>query len=126
MSKQTTDELIAACAAAKAKGHAEDAERSAARVREAIATFERVRAGHRTYYVARGAAVTVRTRTTRAANHAARNVRAAEFQAEKQKAVAVASDFADDAAYMTYEICQKASRDTWRAHKAYLRDPQRG
>ena len=133
---KSVDEIIAACCAAKAKGHAEDAARSNARVREAVATFEAARAGHATPYVARNAAVTVRTCTTRAANHAARNVRAAEYQAEKarraaktplarkyatkaQDSVIVACSHADSAAWKAYAVCSQSSLDVARAYEAY-------
>jgi hypothetical protein len=133
---KSVDEIIAACCAAKAKGHAEDAARSNARVREAVATFEAARAGHATPYVARNAAVSVRLRTTRAAQHAAQNVRAAEYQAERarraaktplarklaaeaQESVLIACGHADSAMWKAYAVCSQSSLDVARACDAY-------
>ncbi len=137
--QMTPDEITAICAAAKAKRHAEDAERAAGRVREAVDTFKAVRPGHATPYVARGAAMGVRIRTTRAANHAARDVHHAEYQAEKARraaktpqaskfaaeageSVVVASAHANDALRMAYEVCEEATLDARKACRAYKTD----
>lgn len=137
---QSVDEITAGCAAAKAKGHAEDAERSLGRVREAVATFEAARAGHATPYAARGAAITVRLRTTKAARCAAQNVRCAEYQAEKARKAAktpkareyaikaaasilVASEYAHLAMGLSYKVSMKSYQDCIRACEAYIAEP---
>jgi hypothetical protein len=133
---KSVDEIIAACCAAKAQGHAEDAARSAARAREAVATFEASRELHADPYIARSAGVSVRLRTTRAVQHAAQNVRGAEFQAEKARRAAktplarkyatTAGEFlltalshADSASAAAHGVCMLATRDAWLACRAY-------